>query len=497
MRLNKLLETIGFSRFSQSEAIKGFEVKGISSNSKEIKREFVFIAVPGARLDGKKFIPEAIGNGARVVVVQGPRCKIQDTKKILTITVKDARAAAAKLAAEFFGNPSLRTMVAGVTGTNGKTTVTYLLESILRENGSTPAVVGTINYRYKGKVFVSKNTTPGPIELQAMLADMSGAGVDYVAMEVSSHALDQKRTEAINFHSAIFTNLTQDHLDYHKTPERYFQAKSRLFRNLKSSSYAVINNDDLSSGRLKRATSAKIITYAIEAKALVTARDIKYGLKGSEFLLEHERPDKDSMRRQCSRIRTSLIGRHNVYNVLAACAWAIGAQISLPVITKALEGFTGVPGRLQRINNPGNLSVFVDYAHTPDALENIITALKSLAKKRVMVVFGCGGERDKGKRPKMGRSVTELADYAIITNDNPRSEDPFKIIEDIKKGIRKDNYAVIPERMYAIKKILGMAKPSDIVLIAGKGHENYQVLKDRIIDFDDVEAVKQCLKSVN
>ena len=488
MKLKQLVKSIGNPRIYPSGLID-FCVKGITCNSKNIQDNFIFIAIKGNREDGHKFIPEAIDRGAKAIIVQSSKFKVQSSKKIQFIKVKDTRQAQALLAAEFYGNPSGKIKVVGVTGTNGKTTITYLLEALIKECGSHPAVIGTVNYRFKDRLFPSKNTTPGPIEIQSMLAQMLKVGVDYAVMEVSSHALDQARTKGINFYSAIFTNLTQDHLDYHKTLENYFQSKARLFRNMSRESFVIINNDSAHGRRLKRLTPAKIITYGIDQPADITARDIKYDIRYTEFVL-------DTAKGKIG-LKTRLIGRHNVYNVLAAIAWALNEGMRLAVIKSALEKFSFVPGRLERIDSGGSFCVFVDYAHTPDALENAVRALKQLSQNRVIVVFGCGGERDKTKRPKMGRCVTELADYCIITNDNPRSEDPQRIINDIEKGINKDNYSVVFERFDAISQALNMAKSGDSVLIAGKGHENYQILRDRVLSFDDREAARRCLELMN
>ena len=483
--LIKSLDTVG-----SHPDLDNFEVKGISCNSKTVKNNFVFVAVKGSKEDGSKYIDEAIASGARAVIVDSPQCPtVHSQKKIPIIRVRDTRKALAKLAAEFYDSPSSKIKVVGITGTNGKTTITYLIEALLKEAGAHPAVIGTINYRFKDKVLPSKNTTPGPVELQSMLAQMSKEGVNFAIMEVSSHALDQDRTQGVIFSSAIFTNLTQDHLDYHKTLASYFQAKAKLFKNLSPSAFAVINNDDKQAAALKEITKAKVITFGIENDALVKAEDIKSSVRHTEFLL--------SAPKTKINVRTSLIGRHNVYNILAAAAWAQNEGIDTKTIKSAIERFSLVPGRLERIESARHFSVFVDYAHTEDALKNVIRALRHIAEKRIIVVFGCGGERDRSKRPKMGRTVTELADYAIITNDNPRSEEPLAIIRDIKKGVRKNNYLVIPERSEAIKKSLSLAREGDVVLVAGKGHENYQILKDKTIDFSDREAVQQCLKSMS
>jgi len=488
MKIKHLIESLGSNK--TYAGLKDFEVAGISCNSQEALDNFVFVAIKGENTDGHKFIQEAIGKGAKLVVAQTSSSKLPIPKDIPVIVVKDTRKALAKLAAKFYGDPSKKIKVIGVTGTNGKTTVTYLIEALLKKLGFMPAVIGTINYRYKDETIPSKNTTPGPGELQPLLARMAQEGVNYVIMEVSSHALSQDRTEGIDFHSAIFTNLTQDHLDYHKTLENYFQAKAKLFQNLSPKAFTVINNDDQYGRRLKSLIGGcKIITYGIEGPADIMARDIKYDIAHTEFLLT-------AMKKELN-FKTQLIGRHNVYNVLASFTWAMQEGLDDKIIKSSLENFDFVPGRLQRIKAKSDFAVFVDYAHTEDALNNVIRTLREVSANRIIVVFGCGGERDKTKRPKMGRLTSELADYVIITNDNPRSEDPEKIIGDIRKGIRRNNYLIIPDRKAAIQKSLSLAKAGDTVLIAGKGHENYQILKDNRIHFDDCEIVKECLGSMN
>jgi UDP-N-acetylmuramoyl-L-alanyl-D-glutamate--2,6-diaminopimelate ligase len=488
MRLKQLIESLNtFELYSDAG---DFQVKGISCNSKQVSDDFIFVAIKGVNADGNKFIQEAIQKGARAVIVHGPQCpSVHGKEKVTWVCVDDTRRALAKLAAEFYGNPSFEIRVVGITGTNGKTTVSYLIESILKEADFIPAVIGTINYRFKDKVIPSKNTTPGPIELQSMMAYMLKEGVDYSIMEVSSHGLEQDRTDQIHFSSAIFTNLTHDHLDYHKNLEDYFQAKAKLFKNLDHSAFAVINNDDAYARRLRSLSRVKFITYGIESNSDIMAKDIKLDLSHTEF--ELSAPDFKTS------LDIKLIGRHNVYNVLACFSWAVGEKLDLKIVKQALEKFNLVPGRLEKINSNGDFCVFVDYAHTEDALKNVLSALRQISHNRIIVVFGCGGERDKTKRPKMGSVVSNLADYAIITNDNPRSEAPEEIIEDIKKGIESDNYCIIPERFEAIKKSLSLAKSGDIVLVAGKGHENYQIFKNKIMHFDDCEAVRQCLKFMN
>jgi UDP-N-acetylmuramoyl-L-alanyl-D-glutamate--2,6-diaminopimelate ligase len=485
IKIKELVASLG-SRYAASIS-DDFLVRGITSNSKQVSDNFVFVAIKGTQADGRGFIDEAVRNGARVVVFQGPKPKAQCLKKIDLIQIEDARKAVACLAAKFYGNPSSRLKVVGITGTNGKTTITYLIEDLLKESGFAPAVIGTVNYRFKGKVIPSKNTTPGPVELQSLLADMANNDTSYAIMEVSSHALSQDRTACIDFHSAIFTNLTQDHLDYHKTLEDYFLAKARLFKDIGRGSFVVINNDDEYGRRLKKMINGpEIITYGIENDSDIVAYDIKLGLEQTEFTLKAFKKE--------IKFKAKLIGCHNIYNILASFAWAIKAGLDWDLVKSALGKFAFIPGRLERMPYDKGFSVFVDYAHTQDALTNVLKALRQISAKRIIIVFGCGGERDKTKRPKMGYTASQLADYVIITNDNPRSEDPQNIIKDIRFGIKKNNYCIIPDRKEAIKKSLSMARPQDIVLIAGKGHETYQILQNETIHFDDREVVKECLR---
>lgn len=484
MRITELIKVLGRAEIYCPQ---DFIVSGISSDSRSVSRDFVFVAINGASTNGNSFIPQAIAKGARAIITSGPLPK-DLTPDVSFIRVKDARMALARLAAQFWGHPCDKIKVVGITGTNGKTTVSYLIEAILKQARMHPAVIGTINYRFADKVILAKNTTPGPVEIQSMLADMLKSGVDYALMEVSSHALDQNRVAGINFHSAIFTNLTQDHLDYHRTKANYFRAKAKLFKNIALHSLAVLNSDDKYSPVLKRITAAKVITYGIFHPGDVLAEKIKFSYGCTEFRL--------SRGRQKINLKTHLIGRHNLYNILAAAAWALGEGIPLSAIKSGLEKFFLVPGRLEKVSSKEKFLVFVDYAHTEDGLKNVIGALRDLSDGKIIVVFGCGGERDKTKRPKMGRVVTQMSDYAVITNDNPRSEEPQSIVRDIIRGIRKNNYCVICDRKEAIRKSFSLAKPGDIVLIAGKGHENYQIIKDKVIAFDDREVARECLKSM-
>ena len=469
--------------------IASLEIKGITSNSRDVRKGFVFVAIKGNCQDGSNFIKEALANGASVVVMQKGKCKIRIPDRIKLLRVADCRRFLAQACAEFYGFPSNKLGVCGITGTNGKTTISYLIEAIAKQAGHNCGVIGTINYRFQDKIIEAKNTTPAPCQLQGLFAKMLALKVKYCAVEVSSHALDQERVLGVNFRSAIFTNLTQDHLDYHKNFENYFQAKAKLFRVLSASAVAIINNDDKYGRRIKQISQAKIMTYGIENKSTVMAKDINLGAQATEFTLLGPKIN--------NKIRTNLIGRHNIYNILAAICWGITQGLNFRDIKSAIEKFKNVPGRLEKISCKKGYTVFVDYAHTPDALFNVLNTLRPIVKGKIIVIFGCGGQRDRLKRPKMGRVATSLADYAIINSDNPRSESPLRIIKDIEKGISKskNNYCLIPQRSAAICKGISMLRKDDCLLVAGKGHENYQVLKNKILHFNDREEIKKCLAS--
>ncbi len=466
--------------------IVDLEIKGITVNSKEIKKGFLFVAIKGNSQDGNYFIREAIIKGARIVVVEKEAPQVKVSKKVIFLVVNDCRKFFAQVTHNFYGAPSDKIRVVGITGTNGKTTISYLIEALAKEAGNDCGVIGTINYRFKGKVIIAKNTTPDAGQLQGLLKKMHLQKVKYCAMEVSSHALDQERVAGINFSHAIFTNLTQDHLDYHKNLENYFLAKAKLFCSLPATAKAIINNDDPYGYRIKELTKAKVLTYGIKNESKIMAKKIKFGMQATEFTLVAPHINV--------RIKTSLIGRYNIYNILAAVAWGISEKLPLTDIKSAIENFKSVPGRLQRVNCSKGFSIFVDYAHTPDALFNVISALRPLVKGKIIVIFGCGGERDKLKRPLMGKVVTELADYAIITSDNSRSEKPAQIIKDIVQGIRKSNYCLVPARGAAIRKGLSLINKTDCLLIAGKGHEDYQILKNKVLKFSDRKVVRKCLE---
>ncbi|MFA5319955.1 MAG: UDP-N-acetylmuramoyl-L-alanyl-D-glutamate--2,6-diaminopimelate ligase [Candidatus Omnitrophota bacterium] len=464
------------------------DIGGVCADSRYAVPGDIFIAVRGRGADGHKFIPEAVSKGARAVAAEDRLALERLPAGVALLISEDSRAAAGRLAAGFYGLPSSRLKVAGITGTNGKTTLTYLLEHIISFSGGKAGVIGTVNYRLGGEVLPSSNTTPGAVELQKLLSMMERKGASYAVMEVSSHALDQRRTEGVDFHSAVFTNLTRDHLDYHKTEEEYFKAKALLFSGLSVKAFCVINTDDNYGRRLAGMTAAAVNSYGLSEKADFRACDINLSLNESSFRLAIKGADCGE------RFRSGLVGSHNVYNALAAAVWALNSGIGIKTLRSALESFSYVPGRLERIDSPGGFSVYVDYAHTPDALEKVLSSLKQLSAGRIITVFGCGGERDRLKRPLMGAVVSEFSDYVLITNDNPRSEEPVSIISEIEQGMKNDNYRVVPDRREAIAGALKMAARGDIVLVAGKGHEDYQIIGRDKLHFDDREVVRECLR---
>lgn len=482
MRLAKLLKRLDSNYLDYYPG--NLNVSSICSNSKEVKEGSLFVAIQGTKKRGSDFIGEAVKRGAVCIVASDSR-PASDFKGVPFVNFADTRYGLGLLADEFYGHPSGRLKVAGVTGTNGKTTVTYLINSILNQANISTGIIGTIGYSFKDKIIPALHTTPGALELQLLLKQMADAGCSYCIMEVSSHGLNQKRTEAVDFKAAIFTNLTQDHLDYHLNLENYFLAKSRLFSGLSEDAYAIINLDSPFALRLKSLALGKFIGYAIDREADLRAANLALSLEGSEFILK--------TKGHKIRIKTRLIGKHNISNILAGIAFALTQGIGLADISKALEKFPGVKGRLERAKALSR-NIFIDYAHTPDALDNVLKILRQFSRKRLIVVFGCGGERDSLKRPLMGKAAERYADVIIITSDNPRSEDPEKIARDIALGIKDKDYKIILGRKEAIQYALAKSKIGDTVLIAGKGHENYQIFKDRKIEFDDIITAEEYIR---
>ena len=483
MRLIQLFPNLDKKIFSK---IRNFDIKGIACNSKCVSKGYVFVAVKGTKEDGHRYINEAISNGAKVVIKQDKKESFVLDNGFLFINVKDTRRKLSEIAAKFYHEPSKKIKVIGITGTNGKTTISFLVDKILSEAGFDTGLIGTINYKYKDKIISATNTTPDSLKLQLLLSGMVKHKVDYCITEVSSHSLDQDRVAHVNFSSAIFTNLTQDHLDYHLTLKKYFSAKQKLFKNLKSSAWAIINRDDAFADRLLRETKANKLTYGIKNRADVTAKEIELNLNSSLFCVHTPKGD--------IKIKTELIGCHNIYNILAAIGLCVIENIDLDIIRDAIKKLKVIPGRLESIDCGQPFKVFVDYAHTEDALKNVLSISKNLNKGKIIVVFGCGGERDKKKRPKMGRVASKIADFIILTSDNSRSEDPLKIVKDISGGITTKNYKIILDRSKAIQEAVNLAKEQDLVLIAGKGHESYQIYDNKIVAFDDRKITRKLLR---
>lgn len=503
MRLSEIISLVGADAALAGGRLNGgdaFEITGLSIDSRELKGKalsgnILFAALPGEHADGRNFAAEAVKMGAVCVLAEGPVHGI-DAPQII---VKDARAALSRISDALYGHPSKRLCTIGVTGTNGKTTTTYLLESILNEVG-TPGVLGTINYRYKGLVFDAPHTTPEAHELQATLARMADAGVTHCVMEVSSHSIFQKRVNDIAFDAAVYTNLTPEHLDFHGTMERYFDAKSLLFKKLlKKKGASIINIDCPWGRRLDAGLDDKVIRYSLSSHCA----DV-YPL---EYRLGPDGTQAEVMTPQGAlSIDSGLVGEYNLYNTLAAVAASVALDIDATAVIRGVRNLKNVPGRLEKIVPEGaaRFIAYVDYAHTGDALERAITALTRIKRGRIITVFGCGGNRDRTKRPKMGEIATRLSDISIITSDNPRDEDPLEIIKEIEagiKGVRRfspeaeatGGYAVMPERAEAIKKAVFLARDDDTILVAGKGHEDYQIVKGIKHHFSDFESLRSAI----
>ena len=465
------------------------EISAIAFDSRRVKPGSLFVALRGEKVDGSQFVEQAIAAGAEAVVSEAAEFRTRATN----VVVADARIALADLAAAFYQHPARALKIAGVTGTNGKTTTAFLLKHICEATMHRCGLIGTVRYEVGDRILPAARTTPESLDLHELLWQMRSAGCKAVAMEVSSHALMQERVRGVEFDAAIFTNLTQDHLDYHKTMDAYFEAKVRLFSGLaaqtKKKGKAVINVDDRYGAQLATRFGKEIpvITYGLGALADFRASNVRIDFNGTSYQLDAG--GKSYL------VRLPQIGQFNVYNSLAALAGAhvLGVDVRSGVL--ALANANAVPGRLEAVPAQRKFRVFVDYAHTDDALQNVIKTCRELNPARLIVVFGCGGNRDKGKRPRMGAVVNQHADFSIVTSDNPRKEDPLAIIEDIKPGMTRGNYEVIVDRKEAIFKAIAMAEPRDIILIAGKGHETYQEFADHTAPFDDVAVARQALEA--
>jgi UDP-N-acetylmuramoyl-L-alanyl-D-glutamate--2,6-diaminopimelate ligase len=495
MKLQHLFSTIpGIP----GHVLPDIEVSGIFNDARKVIQDGLFVAIRGVKVDGHTFIPDAISKGAQVLVVEDAN-QVPNSFKGFVLRVENTREALDILASHYYGDPAEELFCVGVTGTNGKTSVTYMVESILNHAKLHTGVIGTVNHHLLEKVWPSDMTTPDPIYLQKRLKEFKDDGAKAVAMEVSSHALDQHRVDSVPFNTVIFTNLTRDHLDYHETMEKYFESKQRLFTDLlwqtdKAPCFAIVNIDDKYGRKLHVADPAVLWSYGADKGA-----DLCFKIKEMDFALT-----KFDLKTPVGTVQVELpmSGTHNVMNAVAAIGAGLSAKIPLETCVEAINKFTGVPGRLQAVPNNKDLSVFVDYAHSPDALENVLTALNKVRESlksdaKIWTVFGCGGDRDKGKRPLMAEMALRFSDYVVVTSDNPRTEDPQTIIDDIVKGIEahdEKRVTVLVDRKAAIDQTIREANPGDVILIAGKGHEDYQIIGTTKFPFSDVQVAEQALQ---
>ena len=462
------------------------EIQGVACASGAVQPGFLFAALRGQKTDGNRYVADALRRGAAAVLSEAP---LPPDFPETWVQVADARRALGLLSAQFYGRPSDKMDVIGITGTNGKTTVSFLLEKLFAACGHTPGVLGTIVSRCRGYEEPSRLTTPEAPDIQRILSIMLAHGVTHCFMEVSSHALELHRVAGVRFRAAVFTNLTGDHLDFHGTMENYFAAKKKLFAP-ETCGFAAVNADDPWGRRLLEEVAVEALTYGIDAPADIRARNCTFSDAG--IRCEVATPSGTFA------LRSPLLGKPNLYNMLAAVAVAVHYGLPLSGIRGALAGGVVIPGRMERIPSATGIHVVVDFAHTDDALRGLLETVRPLSRGRVIVVFGAGGDRDRSKRPRMGRVAARLSDLTVLTSDNPRSEDPARIIADIEKGLRDAGpaeYLVEPDRREAIRRAIDLARPGDWVVIAGKGHENYQIIGDRFLPFSDQEVARQVLRS--
>ena len=518
MKLARLIGEIGISRVNgrrarrQSDVVRFLkpdpDIASLHSRAQNVKPGGLFVAIQGFAADGHDYIDQALENGTVAVVAQKP---VRLSSGVALIEVQDTRKALAALAARFYGHPSEKLVVVGITGTNGKTTTSYLIERILLQAGYAPGVIGTVNYRYAGETYDNPVTTPESLDLQRILNRMLAAGVTHVILEVSSHALDLHRVDGCWVDVGVFTNLSQDHLDYHKDMETYWRCKKSLFTDILRSgpkqkrAAPVINFNDPKGEEMVRIHNLKKITVGDAQENTVRSDISKQDLSGIAGRIDTPAGSFD--------FRSSLVGRFNCDNILCAAGVAVALDISPAAIKAGIENAAVIPGRLEPIPNQGQRFVYVDYAHTPDALRNVLAALTTMAGRRVLCVFGCGGDRDRSKRPQMGKIAAQMCDLAVVTSDNPRSEPPLAIIDQILVGTRQvcrkeysaaelrngtpeKGYTVEPDRRQAIRLAIAASRPGDTVLIAGKGHETYQILGGGTIAFDDRTVAAQALADV-
>lgn len=472
MQLSELVTAID----GESYKMKEIEIKSIEFDSRKVKPGALFIAVKGEEFNGNNFIDNAIKNGAVAVVTQKEK-----PARLPQIIVQNTRAAMGKLARRFYGDFADVTKI-GITGTNGKTTTSFLLHSILENANKKPGLIGTIYYIGKTKV-KAERTTPESLDIFKLIDQFRKDGAKAVVMEVSSHALSLKRVDDMRFHIAVFTNLSQDHLDFHRTFENYKAAKMRIFSLLKKGGFAIFNLDDPASKAIELMDLENRVSYGVENRGDIFAEIIKDSINGLNVDVIYKE--------QRYRINSNLIGKFNVYNILAAFATGVAMDINTDIIIRGIEKLKSIRGRMERVVD----NIFVDFAHTPSAIEKVLMSLKQYTCGKLIIVFGCGGDRDKEKRPKMGAIASRLADFTIITSDNPRKESPKSIIGDIEKGMNNSYYKVIEDRREAIRYAMSAKKKNDILIVTGKGHEEHQIIGDKRIEFDDAGIIRECFEN--
>ncbi|NLI90415.1 MAG: UDP-N-acetylmuramoyl-L-alanyl-D-glutamate--2,6-diaminopimelate ligase [Epulopiscium sp.] len=483
MKLKEILNNISY------ECVQGsldLQIEAITYDSRVKTKDGLFICIEGYTVDGHNYIKPAIENGARAIIIQKD-INIDIAEDITIIKVEDTRSSMATISSNYYKHPSKDLKLVGITGTNGKTTTAHLIAWILESVSNKIGIIGTIENRIGSQVIKAEHTTPESLDLQRILSMMKAEDVSHAVMEVSSHALELDRVKGTEYKVGVFTNLSQDHLDFHKTLDNYLDAKTKLFTMCEK---GVINIDDPSSAKILDMEGFESYTFGIDKDADFKGENIEITDKGVNFDL--------IMGTSKYPVFMPIPGKFSVYNALAAIASTYLMGIRLEDAISTLSNVPGVPGRVQRISSHKGFSVIVDYAHTPDGLENVLKTVNEFTKSKVITVFGCGGDRDKSKRPIMGQVAGKYSDYTIITSDNPRSEDPESILKDIEEGIKESDweYEKIIDREMAIKAAIKMAQKGDVIVIAGKGHEDYQILKDRIIHFDDVEIVNKYLQEV-
>jgi len=489
MKLSELLEGVPL-REALTPELAGLDVAGLEYDSRRVEKGFLFFAFAGSRVDGRQFAQDALARGALAVVSELPRPVEFAGTGGAWIQAEHGRQALAIAARNFYRHPDERILFTGITGTNGKTTTAYLIDTLLRAAGNVTGLIGTIEYRLAGEARPSPNTTPESLDMMHFAAELEAHGGTHLVAEVSSHALALGRVHGFHFHTAVFTNLTRDHLDFHGTMEEYGAAKRQLFLGNPGPQWAVLNADDPVSKTMQPdAAGARTIWYGLSDEAELRAENITSGFAGLAFDVTW------SGRR--AKVESPLLGRVNVSNILAALGAGLSYGLDLEGMAGSAAACRAVPGRFEPVDQGQSFLVVVDYAHTDDALRNAIQTARRLAKNKVITLFGCGGDRDRTKRPLMGMAAAELSDFVVLTSDNPRSEDPLSIMNDVMVGLRRFDtpHVAEPDRGKAIQLAIQEAQPGDVVLLAGKGHETYQILKDHTIHFDDRETAQEVLRS--